>query len=129
MEFRAFLGLASFYRKLVDKFRAEAKPLKELMKDRSFIWGPEQQKAFESLEDKSCKAPVLAFPTSAYRLTSRRTHRKPQSSPFCQIQNGVQIPFSYASRQLNKAEQSYSASERDASVRVGYEAISLLPVR
>ena len=60
---RAFLGLASFYRKLVDNFAAEAKPLTQLTKkDRPFIWGPEQQEAFESLKDKLCKAPVLAFP-------------------------------------------------------------------
>jgi hypothetical protein len=34
----AFLGLASFYRRLVQNFAAEAKPLTELTrKDRSFI--------------------------------------------------------------------------------------------
>jgi len=56
------VGLASFYRKLADNFAAEAKPLSELTKVIPFIWGPEQQKAFESLKDKLCNTPVMAFP-------------------------------------------------------------------
>ena len=39
---RVFVGLASFYRKLVDNFAAEAKPLSELTKVIPFICGPEQ---------------------------------------------------------------------------------------
>jgi len=45
---RAFLGLASFYRKFVVNFAAEAKSLKEITKkDQPFICCPEEQKAFE----------------------------------------------------------------------------------
>jgi hypothetical protein len=44
---RAFLGLTSFYRKLVPKFAELAKPLTTLTrKDQEFYWGPEQQEAF-----------------------------------------------------------------------------------
>lgn len=42
-DFRAFLGLASFYRILVLDFAEMAKSLTELnRKDRQFIWGPSQ---------------------------------------------------------------------------------------
>jgi hypothetical protein len=112
---RAFLGLASFYRKLVENFAAEAKPLTELTKkDRPFTWGPEQQKAFESLKDKLCKAPVLAFPDfSLPFILTTDASKTAVAAILSQIQNGVERPISYASRQLHKAEQAYSASESE----------------
>jgi hypothetical protein len=45
---RAFLGLASFYRRLVPDFAEIAKPLSQLTrKGQEFLWGSRQQEAFE----------------------------------------------------------------------------------
>jgi hypothetical protein len=49
---RAFLGLASFYRRLVPKFAELAKPLTLTRKDQEFYWGSEQQEAFLALKEK-----------------------------------------------------------------------------
>jgi len=58
----SFLGLASFYSRLVQNF-AEAKRLTILTrKNQEFTWGPDQQKAFQSMKDKLCATPVLAYP-------------------------------------------------------------------
>jgi hypothetical protein len=52
---RAFLGLASFYRRLIPKFADIAKPLTELIKkDVKFSCGPRKQKAFQELKDPLC---------------------------------------------------------------------------
>jgi hypothetical protein len=60
-DFWAFLGLASFWRILVLDFAEVAKPMTELTrKDRQFIWGPSQHKAFENM-DRLCKTPMLAY--------------------------------------------------------------------
>ena len=61
---RSFLGLAPFYRRLVQNFAEVAKPLTILTrKNREFTWGPEQQQqAFQSMKDKLCTIPVLAYP-------------------------------------------------------------------
>ena len=49
---RAFIGLASSYRRLVPDFAELAKPLTTLTrKDQQFTWGPTQQEAFESLKE------------------------------------------------------------------------------
>ena len=49
---RAYLGLASFYRRLIQDFATVAKPLTELTKkDRPFIWSESQQKAFVSIKE------------------------------------------------------------------------------
>ena len=59
---RAYLGLVSFYRRLIPDSATITKPLTELTKeDRPFVWGQGQQKALEGLKDKLCKAPVLAY--------------------------------------------------------------------
>jgi hypothetical protein len=59
---RALVGLASFYRILVLNFAEIAKPLTGLTrKDRQFTWGPQQQ-AFQSIKDRLCTTPVLAYP-------------------------------------------------------------------
>jgi hypothetical protein len=50
-EVRAFLDLASFYRRLVPDFAKFVKLLTTLTrKDQKFIWGPSQQEAFEKLK-------------------------------------------------------------------------------
>jgi hypothetical protein len=50
---RAFLGLASFYRRVVPKFAEVAKPLKILTrKNQEFVWGPSQQEAFEKMKKR-----------------------------------------------------------------------------
>ena len=51
-EVRSFLGLASFYRRLVPKIAEIAKPLTELVrKDVPFKWESRQQDAFDKLKD------------------------------------------------------------------------------
>ena len=62
-EVRAFLSLASFYRRLVPNFAQIEKPLTTLTrKNQKFEWGPSQREAFEGLKDKLCTTPVLAYP-------------------------------------------------------------------
>jgi len=66
---RAFLGLASFYRRLVQKFVEAAKPLTKLTrKGQEFNWGPTKQEAFDAIKLKLCTTLVLATLISIYRL-------------------------------------------------------------
>ena len=60
---RSFLGLASFYRRLIPKFADLAKPLTELTrKETEFIWEERQETAFQGLKEKLCSSEVLAYP-------------------------------------------------------------------
>jgi hypothetical protein len=114
-DIRAFVGLASFYRRLVPNFAAIAKPLTELtQKDRPFVWGRCQQKAFEEMKDKLCTTPVLAYPNfdPPFILTTD-VSKVAVAAILSQVQDGEEKPFAYGSRQLNKAEQAYSASEAE----------------
>ncbi|GJS16898.1 putative reverse transcriptase domain-containing protein [Tanacetum coccineum] len=62
-EVRQFLGLAGYYRRFIEGFSKIAKPLTKLThKNKSYIWGEEQESAFQLLKQKLCEAPILALP-------------------------------------------------------------------
>lgn len=62
-ENRSFLGLARYYRRFIKNFSKIAKPLTLLtQKNKDYVWGDEQEKAFQLLKEKLCNAPVLTLP-------------------------------------------------------------------
>ncbi|GJY11072.1 putative reverse transcriptase domain-containing protein [Tanacetum coccineum] len=62
-EIRSFLGLAGYYRRFIENFSKIAKPLTLLThKNKTYVWGNEQDEAFQTLKEKLCNAPVLALP-------------------------------------------------------------------
>ncbi|GKA92590.1 putative reverse transcriptase domain-containing protein [Tanacetum coccineum] len=62
-EVRQFLGLAGYYRRFIEGFSKIAKPLTKLtQKNKSYIWGEEQESAFQLLKQKLYEAPILALP-------------------------------------------------------------------
>ena len=112
---RAFLGLASFYRRLLPNFAEIAKPLTALTrKDRQFTWGPQQQQAFQSMKDRLCTTPGLAYPNFElpFILTTDAS-KVAIGAILSQVQDGKERPIAYASRQLNTAEQNYTVSEQE----------------
>ncbi|GBG65887.1 hypothetical protein CBR_g54178 [Chara braunii] len=57
---RAFLGLASYYRRFIKGFAAIARPLTNLLrKDQPLSWDAECQQAFATLKDALATAPIL----------------------------------------------------------------------
>jgi len=114
-EVRAFIGLASFYCRLVPNFPRTVKPLTALTrKNQEFTWGPSQQEAFDQLKLKLSTTPVLAFPDfSLPFILTTDASKVAVVAVLSQVQNGVEQPIAFASRQKNKAEQSYMASESE----------------
>ena len=102
-EVRSFLGLASFYRRLVPKFAQIAKPLTELLrKHMPFAWTECQQSAFENLKTFLCSERVLAYPdfSSQFVLTTDDS-KVAVAAILSQVRVGVESPISFASRQIN----------------------------
>jgi len=99
-EVRSFLGLASFYRRLVPQFAHIAKPMSELLrKDTPFVWTERQQSAFEALKSALCSEQVLAYPNfdSQFILTTDAS-KTAVAAILSQIKDGVERPISFASR-------------------------------
>nr|GEV04542.1 hypothetical protein [Tanacetum cinerariifolium] len=62
-EIRQFLGLADYYRRFIKDFSKIVKSLTELtQKNKKYIWGEDQEIAFQLLKQKLCEAPILALP-------------------------------------------------------------------
>ena len=60
---RTFLGLASFYMRLVPKFAEAVRPLTTLTrKNQDFKWGPSKHEAFEDMKNRLSMTPMLAYP-------------------------------------------------------------------
>jgi hypothetical protein len=97
---------------LVPNFAEIAKPLSQLTREgQEFLWGPRQQEAFESLKERLCTFPVLGY--SNFKLPfilATDGSKTAIGAILTQVQDGVERPLAYDSRQLNKAEQAYSAS-------------------
>ncbi|GKB00787.1 putative reverse transcriptase domain-containing protein [Tanacetum coccineum] len=108
-EVRSFLGLAGYYRRVIENFSKIAKSLTILtQKSKTFDWGEEQELAFQTLKDKLCNAPVLALPD-----------RPKDFVVYCDasgiglgcvlMQRGKVI--AYASRQLKIHEENYTTHD------------------
>ncbi|GKD08765.1 hypothetical protein Tco_1188450 [Tanacetum coccineum] len=60
---RSFLGLAGYYQRFIKNFSKIAKPLTLLtQKNKTYVWGNEQDEASRILKEKLCNALVLALP-------------------------------------------------------------------
>jgi len=71
-------------------------------------------KSFESVKNKLCIAPVLTYPNFdlPFILTTDAS-KAVVAAIFSRVQNGVEQPTAYTSRQMNRADQSYSAFENE----------------
>jgi hypothetical protein len=62
-EVRSFLGLAGYYRRFILDFSKIPKPMTRLLqKDEKFVWTPECEEAFHTLQTLLTSAPILAQP-------------------------------------------------------------------
>jgi hypothetical protein len=77
-----------------------------------FTWGPKQQESFQTLKDRLCAAPALAYPN--FELTfilSTDASRTSLGAILSHVQDRLEKALAYASRQTNRCEQSYTTSE------------------
>lgn len=114
-DIKSFLGLVGYYRRFIENFSHISKPLTSLLKkDVLFTWTPEQQKAFDLLKTKITTAPILQFPdfSKPFVLTTDASNYA-ISAILSQGEVGKDLPISFASRTLNKAEGNYSTTEKE----------------
>ncbi|KAI3682071.1 hypothetical protein L2E82_50219 [Cichorium intybus] len=104
-EIRSFLGLAGYYRRFIENFSKIALPLTRLTKkSEKFVWGPEQQAAFDELRSRLCDAPILALMDGVEDIV---VYCDASLLGFGAVLMQRGRVIAYASRQLKPHEQNY----------------------
>ena len=119
-EVRSFLGLAGYYRHYVKGFAAIAAPLHALTrKDAVFDWSEDCQTAFKTLKTQLTTSPITAFPdfSQEFRLYTDASTAG-LGAILAQVRDGKERIICCASRALNKAEKSYSATKLECLATV-----------
>ncbi|GJS09691.1 putative reverse transcriptase domain-containing protein [Tanacetum coccineum] len=108
-EIRSFLGLAGYYRWFIANFSKIAKPLTSLtQKNQKYVWGVEQEEAFQTLKNNLCDAPILTLPDGVEDFVVY-CDASNQGLGCVLMQRGKVI--AYASRQLKTHEKNYTTHD------------------
>ena len=114
---RAFLGLASYYRRFIKDFADIAKPLMELTKkigNPKFEWSDIAQNAFSSLKARLINSPILSCPDfkSPFILQTDASNSG-LGVALAQEKDGKEVVIAYASRQLKDSERKYATIQKE----------------
>ena len=102
---RSFEGMVNFVSIFCPELQKLLKSIYEVTrKGRQFIWGEEQQKAFDKIKHRLQRAPVLHLPDRHGRFQLYSDTRKfATDSALYQIQDGQPRLIAYASKRMPEA--------------------------
>jgi len=117
-QLRAFLGLASFYRKYVPNFAVIAAPLTDATKKGSpheIPWNDAREKSFQELKKRISSPPILRLPdvSQPFILQTDASHLGVGAVLLQEDSAGEKRPIAFASRKLQPRETPYSTIEKE----------------
>ncbi|XP_017416766.2 uncharacterized protein LOC108327584 [Vigna angularis] len=115
-EVRSFVGLAGYYRRLIEGFSKIVAPLIQLTrKDHPFAWTDRCESSFQELKQKLTSAPVLVIPDTAkpFEVYCDASH---QGLGCVLMQEKKAV--AYASRQLKIHEKNYPTHDLELAAVV-----------
>ena len=110
---RSFLGIVSYYRRFVKNFASIASPLYQcLKKNAPWIWGEEQENAFQQMKSVLVSAPLLAHHEADGEM-EMHTNASGYGLGAVLMQKVADEfhPIAYISRRLSPAESNYHSNE------------------
>lgn len=113
-EIRQFIGLTSYFRKFIRGFAEIARPLTQLTKKNvEWVWGQDQEHAFQTLKQRLVERPILAIYDRAAKTEVHTDASKlGLGGILLQYQkDGSLKPIAYFSRVTSKEEQFYHSYE------------------
>ena len=110
---RSFLGIVSYYRRFVKNFASIASPLYQcLKKNAPWIWGEEQENAFQQMKSVLVSVPLLAHHEADGEM-EMHTDASGYGLGAVLMQKVADEfhPIAYISRRLSPAESNYHSNE------------------
>src|SRR5271156_1480600 len=113
IQVQGFMGHCGYYRRFIYMYVVIARPLYSLIT--IFIWTEECEESFNKLKEALTSAPILKSPDWNVIF---HVHIDASNFAIGAIlaqpgEKNINFPISYASRQLNQAEQNYTTTERE----------------
>ena len=110
---RSFASVVNFVSIFCPGLQKLLKPIYELTKKgRPFVWGEEQQKAFDEIKSRLPKPPVLNMPDRRGRfLFYSDTSKFATGSALYQVQDGKPKLIAYVSKRMSEAAKNYSITK------------------
>ena len=114
-EVRTFLGFMGYYRRFCQDYATVAKPLTVLTaKGAEFVWGAEQQGAFDKLRLMMMSSPVLAYPDMKLEyILDTDASLDGVGAVLSQVQGEEERVIAYYSKTLGPAERNYCVTRRE----------------
>ena len=110
---RSFVEMVNFLSIFCQDLQKILEPIYDLTrKERQYVWGQEQQTAFDEIKSRLQKPPVLHLPDSKGRFhLYSDTSKHAMGSALYQIQNRKPKLIAYASKRLPEVAKNYSITE------------------
>ena len=110
---KSFAGMVNFVSMFYPELQQLLKPIYDLTKKgRPFLWGKEQQDAFEEIKSRMQNPPVLSMPDRKGRfILYSDTSKLTTGSMQYQFQDGKPRLIAYASKRMPEAAKNYSITE------------------
>ena len=115
---RGFASVVNFVSIFCPELQKLLKYIYELTKKgRPFVWGDEQQKAFDEIKNRLLKPPILSMPDRRGRfLLYSDTSKFATGSALYQVQDGKPKLIDYVSKRMPEAAKNYSITELEIVV-------------
>ena len=123
-EVQSFIGLCNYYRIFIKEFAAIARPLHKLTrKNVPFVWGADQQKAFNKLKELFTSAPILRNPDSNKPfIVETDASNFAVGAILSQEFDGQLHPIAFLSSSLTKSQQNYPIYDKELlAIKVALE--------
>ena len=110
---KSFAGMVNFVSIFCPELQKLLKPIYDLTrKGRQFVWGREQQDAFDEIKRRLQRPPVLHMPDKVGRFQLYSdTSKYATGGTLYQVQNGKPKLIAYSSKRLPEAARNYSITE------------------
>ena len=114
---RSFVGMVNYYSKTIPGYARITEPLVKLTrKNQPFVWGHDQQKAFETLKELLISSEVMAYPRTdrPYKLYTDASDTCVGGILVQDDKAGVEKVVQYISHQLSNTQRKWSTIEKEA---------------
>ena len=127
----AFLGLASFYRALIENFAEITAPLYDLLKKKTDMidkhWTEEHTVSFNRLKEAFMSDPILVHPDYSKQFIVKTDCSKTHAGAIlCQVVDGQERVIEYLSTKLNRTQRRWHMTHLEGWAVVSKKSATVL---